>query len=114
MLAENEGFSEQADRFMSQPEPMHFIFDISAVKLAETLAELDHPRIEVSMTVTTIGSLRSIEFLEAPEELTKSDLNRIKRGLERIPFRPAMKDGEVVTTKSFIWQFEMAPGDSTS
>ncbi len=114
VLAQNEQSAEQAEQFMSQPEPMHFIFDISAIKLAETLTELEHSRIEVSMTVTTIGSLRSIEFLDAPEELTRSDLNRIKRGLERIPFRPAIKDGEVVTTKSFIWQFELAPGDSTS
>mgnify|MGYP001817243389 CR=1 FL=1 len=61
-----------------------------------------------------MGNLRSIEFLNAPEELTKNDLNRIKRGLERIPFRPALKDGEVVTTRSFIWQYEMTPEESTS
>ena len=114
VLAQNSGFTEQAETFMNQPQPMDFIFGVSAVKLQETLAELGHPRIEVSMTVTTMGNLRSIEFLNAPEELTKSDLNRIKRGLERIPFRPALKDGEVVTTRSFIWQYEMTPEESTS
>jgi hypothetical protein len=65
--------------------------------------------LDISMTVTNLGSVRYVEVLNAPQGLSKNDLGNIKRRVRGILFRPAVKEGEVVTIKDFIWQYAIAP-----
>jgi hypothetical protein len=46
--------------------------------------------------------------------MSKNDLNKIVRRLMLTPFRPALKEGEVVTTKDFIWRYTIPPHGMTS
>ena len=114
VLVQNEGFEEQARSFMSKPMPMHFVNSAEPIYLEELPADLQKISLDVSMTVTNLGEVRSVEVLRAPENISKGDLNRIKKRLQLTPFRPAMKEGEVVTTKEFIWRYEIAPHGSAS
>jgi hypothetical protein len=52
--------------------------------------------------------------LNAPEDMSKDDLELIKRRVRGIMFRPAVKEGEVVTTEEFIWQYAIVPQGLTS
>ena len=114
VLAQNEGFEEQARSFMSQPKPMHFVNSAEPIYLEELPPDLQQISLDVSMTVTNLGEVRSVEVLKAPEGISKGDLNRIKKRLLLTPFRPAMREGEVVTTKEFLWRYEIAPHGSAS
>jgi len=41
--------------------------------------------------------------------MSKDDLRAIERRVKGTPSRPAMKEGEVVTTQDFIWRYVIAP-----
>ena len=70
--------------------------------------------LDISMTVTNSGVVRYVEVLNAPEDMSKDDLELIKRRVRGIMFRPAVKEGEVVTTEDFIWQYAIVPQGLTS
>ena len=76
--------------------------------------ELQEMSLQISMTVTTLGDVRYVEVLNAPEDISEDYVKAIKRQVGETPFRPAMKEGEVVTTKDFIWQYAVAPQGRTS
>jgi hypothetical protein len=92
---------------------MHFVEPPPAY-LDELPPELEELSVDVSMTVTSFGDVRYVEVKNPPEVLSKQQLGVIEREVRETPFRPAMKAGEVVTTKEFIWQFAVAPQVATS
>jgi tetratricopeptide (TPR) repeat protein len=112
-LAQDGRFTELADSYLGQPKPAHFVYPEPGF-LEDLPAEFRTTSIVISMTVTSLGGVRYVEVLNAPEGLTEDDLGEIKRHILKTPFRPAMKAGEVVTTKDFIWQFEIASQGRTS
>ena len=109
VLIENEGFEEQAKNYMSQPRPMHFVNNAEPIYLEEIPADLQEINLDVSITVSSRGTVRNVEVLKAPEGMSERDISRIVRRLILTPFRPAMKEGEVVTTKDFIWKYSIPP-----
>jgi len=86
-----------------------YFFDLTPGFLEDAPAELQEMNLDISMTVTNLGSVRYVEVLNAPQGLSKNDLGNIKRRVRGILFRPAVKEGEVVTIKDFIWQYAIAP-----
>jgi len=108
VLAESEEHAKLADSYMAQPKPVYF-FDLTPGFLEDAPAELQEMNLDISMTVTNLGSVRYVEVLNAPQGLSKNDLGNIKRRVRGILFRPAVKEGEVVTIKDFIWQYAIAP-----
>ena len=109
VLAEGKGTAELAAQYMSQPRPMHFVLDPSEALLDENQPNTEHSGLDISMTVTGSGKLRAIGIRDVPEGMTRDQIREIERQVRRIPFRPAMKDGKIVTTKDFIWRYKMAP-----
>lgn len=109
VLIANEGYEEQARNFMSQPRPMHFVNNSEPIYLEEIPADLQEISLDVSITVSSKGTVRNVEVLKAPEGMSERDLDKIVRRLMLTPFRPAMKGGEVVTTKDFIWKYSIPP-----
>jgi hypothetical protein len=109
ILAESEENAELADSYMSHPKPMHFITNPLPELFEDTPTELQEMSLDISMTVSSIGVVRMVEVLNAPEGMSKDDLRAIERRVRATPFRPAMKEGEVVTTRDFIWHYAIAP-----
>jgi tetratricopeptide (TPR) repeat protein len=105
ILVQSEEYAELADSYMSHPKPMHFITNPQPDLFEDTPTELQEMSLDISMTVTSKGSVRKVEVLNAPEDMSKDDLRAIERRVLRTPFRPAMKEGEVVTTQDFIWHY---------
>jgi hypothetical protein len=113
VLAKDTEYAELVESFLGQPRPMHFVEPPPAY-LDELPPELEELSVDVSMTVTSFGDVRYVEVKNPPEVLSKQQLGVIEREVRETPFRPAMKAGEVVTTKEFIWQFAVAPQVATS
>jgi hypothetical protein len=109
ILVQSEKYAKLADSYMSDPKPMHFITNLLPDLFEDTPTELQEMSLNISMTVTSLGKVRNVEVLNAPEDMSKDDLRAIERWVKRTPFRPAMKEGEVVTTKDFIWRYAIAP-----
>lgn len=109
VLVENKGYEEQARNFMSQPRPMYFVNSAEPIYLEEIPTDLQEINLDVSITVSSRGIVRNVEVLKAPEGMSDRDLKKIVRRLMLTPFRPAMKEGEVVTTKDFIWKYSIPP-----
>jgi len=105
ILAQSKENPELAEKFMSQPSPMHFIPKPEPGFLAESPVPVKEINLEISMTVTSQGSVRNIEFLNAPDDMLEDDLWQIKKQMQETPFRPAMEKGEVVTTKDYLWNY---------
>lgn len=105
VLLQNPEYAHLADEFMSQPKPMHFIANAQSNFLDEAPVDLKKTNLEISMTVTSVGNVRSIAFLNAPEEMSEDDLWQIKKQVQETPFRPALQEGEVVTTKGYVWNY---------
>lgn len=114
ILAQSGENTELADSFMSHPKPMHFIISPQSGFFADASTELQEMKLDISITVTSYGDVRRVEVLNAPEGMSEDDLWEIKKQLQGTPFRPAMKEGEVVTTKDFIWHYAIAPRGSPS
>ena len=114
ILVQSEEYAELADSYMSHPKPMHFITNPQPDLFEDTPTELQEMSLDISMTVTSKGSVRKVEVLNAPEDMSKDDLKAIERRVLGIPFRPAMKEGEVVTTREFIWHYAVAPQERAS
>jgi tetratricopeptide (TPR) repeat protein len=108
ILAQSEGYAELADSFMSRPKPMHFIGNLQPGVIEDAPTELTKISFDISMTVTSQGNVRYVEVLNPPEGVSEKDIRVIKMQVGETPFRPAMKEGEVVTTKDYIWQFAIA------
>lgn len=107
VLANSDDYAELAENYMAQPRPVHF-FAPQPSLLEDVPVDLAELSVDVSMTVTSYGDVRYVEVLNPPEGLTDSHLGQIKREVRQTPFRPALKAGEVVTTKEFIWQYAIA------
>jgi tetratricopeptide (TPR) repeat protein len=105
VLAQSDGYAEQAKGFMNQPAPMHFIPKPEPGFLDKAPVPVKEINLEISMTVTTQGSVRNIEILNAPEDMLEDDLWQIKKQVQETPFRPAMANGEVVTTEGYLWNY---------
>jgi tetratricopeptide (TPR) repeat protein len=108
-LAQSEEYAELAERYMNHPEPVYFIDNPQQIYLVDAPEDFQETKIDISMTVTSTGNVRNIEVLNAPEALSKDDLRDIEKYLQSTTFRPAMKEGDVVTTKDFIWQSSIVP-----
>ena len=102
-----------ADRYMGEPKPVYF-FNPQPGLPEEVPPELRDTSLDISLTVTASGSARYVEILNPPEALSKNDLGDIERWVRGIRFRPAMKEGEVITIKDFIWQYPKALRGSLS
>ena len=109
ILAQNAEYAEQAASFMSRPRPMHFVVNLKPGSLQDAPIELREMSLDISMTVTSHGGVHNVEVLNAPEDMSDDELMEIKKQLRFTPFRPALKEGEVVTTKEFIWQYVIVP-----
>ncbi len=107
VLANSEDYAELAENYMAQPQPVHF-FAPQPSLLEDVPVDLQDLSVDVSMTVTSYGDVRYVEVLDPPEGLTENHVGQIKRQVRQVPFRPALKAGEVVTTKDFIWQYAIA------
>jgi tetratricopeptide (TPR) repeat protein len=90
-------------------KPVHFIINPLPDFLENAMTDLKEMSLDISITVTNFGDVHSIKVLKAPESLSKNDLKEIKMQMREIPFRPAMKEGEVVTTKDYIWHYAVEP-----
>ena len=108
-LAQSEEYAKLADSFMSHPKPMHFIVNLQPDFLEDVPVLLQELSFDISMTVTVLGQARYVEILSAPEGMSENDIRAIRRLVAETPFRPAMKEGEVVTTKEFIWNYTIVP-----
>jgi tetratricopeptide (TPR) repeat protein len=113
VLAQSEEYAVLADSFMGQPKPVYF-FKPTPDLLEDAPMELLEASLDISMTVTRVGRLRYVEVLNAPEGTSEDDLLKIKKLVLETPFRPAMKEGEVVTIKDFIWRYAIVPQGETS
>lgn len=109
ILVQNEATAKLADSYMSDPKPMYFFVDPQPFFLEEVPPDLQQLNLDISMNVTVLGEARNVKVLNAPEGLSKDDIKEIKRRVMAIPFRPAMKEGEVVTTRDFVWKYVIAP-----
>lgn len=114
VLKQSEQYADLADGYMSHPKPAHFIINPLPDFLENAVTGLHEMSLDISITVTNYGSVHSIEVVKAPESMTKNDLREIKMQVRSIPFRPAMKEGEVVTTKDYIWHYAIDPQGSAS
>jgi tetratricopeptide (TPR) repeat protein len=113
VLAQSEEYAELADSYMGQPKPVHFLYPEPDF-LEDAPAELEDLSLDISITVTRFGDVHYVEVLNAPEGISEVHLEEIKKEVRETPFRPAMKAGEVVTTKDFIWQYAISPQGRTS
>lgn len=108
VLASSEDFGESVESYLGQPQPMEFA-EIEPLPADGAPLEPDQKLVDVSMTVTRIGAVRYVEFLDPPEDLSASQLSKLKREMQDIPFRPGLRGGKAVTTEGFIWQHVFRP-----
>jgi tetratricopeptide (TPR) repeat protein len=113
VLAESEQYAELADSYMGKPKPVYFS-NLQPGLLEDAPADLQEDSLDVSMTVTDSGSARSVEVLNAPEGISEDDLGAIERRVRGMIFRPALRDGEVATTRDFIWPCPIVPQGTSS
>ena len=110
MLAESEGSKELADDYLGNPSPLRFLnnHEDFTVTRPEHDSELG---IDVAMKVTRGGDLRYIEFVDAPEDMSKDELWAIRHQLENTRFRPGIKDGVVIEVPDYVWRYPIQPLD---
>lgn len=113
VLADSDGYAEQAESYMAQPRPVHY-FQPPPDFLGGTESTIPELHLDISMTVTRTGNVLSPAVLNAPEGLPEEILGDILRLVRETPFRPAVRAGDPVTTTDFIWQFAIVPRDSAS
>jgi tetratricopeptide (TPR) repeat protein len=112
VLMQSEGHAELANSYLGQPKPVHFLYPQPAF-LEDAPAELEELSLDISITVTSFGNVLNAEVLHPPEGIPPNRLEEIKKAVRETPFRPAMKAGEVVTTKDFVWRYVIAPQETT-
>ena len=113
VLAESDDYAGVAEDYMAQPKPVHF-FQPPPDFLGDAEISISELHLDISMTVTRTGNVLSPAVLNAPEGLPEDILGDILQLVRETPFRPAVKAGNLVTTKDFIWQFAILARDSTS
>jgi tetratricopeptide (TPR) repeat protein len=104
-LAQSEKFAAAAGNFLDQPKPVYF-FDPTASLSDEAKSALQDVRLDVSMTVTRSGEPRRVEVLEPPATLSEDDIEQVERQVREMFFRPALREGKVISTEHFIWRYE--------
>jgi len=113
LLRSSEAYAELAESYMDQPEPVYF-FNPYADILESAPMDTTEVTLDISMTVTSSGDTRDVEVLHASEGVPEETINKILKEVRQIPFRPALKAGELVTTRDFIWQCKIIPQRSAS
>lgn len=103
-----------AESYMSQPQPMHFVINTQGEAGVSQSVEPEAINLDISMTVTSLGDVRKVKVLNPPEGMSEDDIKAIEKRIQTIPFRPAMIEGDVVTTNEFIWQFAIPAQEVTS
>lgn len=109
VLSQSDGYAHMAERYMAKPQPVYFMSPQPWLLEGLPEEQLRNLAIDISMTVNTLGVVRDVEILETPEGLTQDHLAAIQKWLRATSFRPALKEGEVVTSRDFIWQFIVTP-----
>ena len=112
-LAQSQEYAQLAERLLGQPKPVYF-FDPTATLSEEARAALLEIRLGVSMTVTRSGEPRRVEFLDPPPSLSDGDLELMERQVREMTFRPAVREGKVVSTEDFIWRYDIGVGVADS
>ena len=105
-LAGSEEYVPLAEQLLSQPKPLYF-FDPTANLPEETKAALQDIPLDVSMTVTRSGDARRVEILNPPAGLLEDDLEQIERQVREMTFRPALREGKIVSTEGFVWRYDL-------
>ena len=105
ILLQRPEYAHHAAEFMRHPQPMHFIATPEAGSLEDEALGVKEFNLEVSMTVTSGGDARNVVFLNPPESVAEQDLWQIKKQVQETPFRPALENGEVVTTREYLWKY---------
>ncbi|NNJ66240.1 MAG: tetratricopeptide repeat protein [Xanthomonadales bacterium] len=109
ILVENDVDPAVIESYMSRPQPMHFIYHRLPDLIGESPEGFSEINLEFSLTVTSYGQVRNVELLNAPDGLEEDALQEITKQVQLTPFRPALKQGEVVTTREFIWRYQIVP-----
>jgi len=112
-FAQSEENAQLADRLLGEPMPVYF-FDPTATLSEQAKAALQDIRLDISMTVTRSGEPRRVEFPDPPPSLSEEDLDLIERQVREMTFRPAMREGKVVSTEDFIWRYDIGAGVADS
>ena len=105
-LAGSEEYAPLAEQILSRPRPLYF-FDPTANLPEETRTSLQDIGLDVSMTVTRSGDPRRVEILNPPDGLSEDDLEQIERRVRDMTFRPALREGKVVSTEDFVWRYDL-------
>lgn len=105
-LAGSEEYVPLAEQLLSQPKPLYF-FDPMANLPEETKAALQDIPLDVSITVTRSGDARRVEILNPPAGLSEDDLEQIERQVREMTFRPALREGKIVSTEGFVWRYDL-------
>ena len=113
VLAQSDEYAALADHYMAQPKPVHF-FQPPPDFLDDPEVAIPELHLDISMTVTRTGDVLSAVVLNPPADLSEEILGDILQLVRETPFRPAMKAGDLVTTKAFIWQFAILPRERAS
>lgn len=112
VLAQDESGRESAEHSLGRPQPVYFMQPLGRVPEGLT-SDPELASLNVSMTVNGAGKPLYVEILDAPEEVPADVIEGIRREVLDTPFRPALREGKVVTTRDFIWQYWFLPGDTT-
>jgi len=113
ILAESEMPATAVETYMNQPRPPYFFSDEMLMLPNEGSQAAEELNLDLSMTVTKYGDIREVEVVNAPRELSEDEIELIRDKLKNVRFRPAMKEGKIVTTRDFIWQHAIAMGEAS-
>ena len=105
--------ADESSDFMARPAPVHF-FQLPPGFLQDGETELPKLDLDIAMTVTSRGNVRDAEILNPPEFLAEDTLEEILQLIRHTPFRPAIRAGDIVTTRDFVWQFVILPPPQAS
>jgi tetratricopeptide (TPR) repeat protein len=101
------------ENYMNQPRPLYFFTDDMLMLPDEGAQASEELNLDLSITVTKYGDVREVEVVKAPRELSEDEIELIRDRLKSVRFRPAMKEGKIVTTRDFIWQHVIAVGKAS-
>lgn len=103
VLADSEEYAQLVDNYLGDPKPMSFS-GFRALQADGNPLDEEAKRVDISMTVTRVGDVRTIEILNPPEDMSEDALHELTKELQDTPFRPSLREGKAVTTEGFIWQ----------
>jgi tetratricopeptide (TPR) repeat protein len=113
LLTESELPAAAIENYMNQPRAPYYLTDEMLMLPNEGTRPSEELNLDLSMTVTKYGDIREVEVVKAPRELSEDEIELIRDKLKSVRFRPAMKEGKIVTTQDFIWQYAIAMGEAS-